>query len=174
MPNNQKTVTTARAVLMVYFIFILFFLFFAFNRSHWAGESDYRYSFHIYHIPLWLPSQLSIRWLISVGNVLAFAPFGALLPMAFPKTFGRFWTAVPAFLLGIGTLEALQTLTKRGSFDLEDILVNTLGFIFGFISWKLSRRVKNPLMGIVIFGFLACFLTFLAILMAEPLNNLLF
>ena len=62
----------------------------------------------------------------------------------------------------------MQMLTRLGSFDMEDILVNTWGFSLGFYAVRLSR--ERPVA-------LACWLaalTVLSILAAELLNSVFF
>ena len=74
-----------------------------------------------------------------VGNVVMFVPAGWLLPRIF-KAMRKF----PAFLLTslCGTLfvEALQLLTLLGSFDVDDIILNLIGMVIGFIIWKCHNK----------------------------------
>ena len=65
------------------------------------------------------------------GNVLIFMPFGFFLPMAsrFRSIFATiFWS----FMLSLA-VEMFQFITKVGSFDVDDLLLNTLGGIIGHI-----------------------------------------
>ena len=75
------------------------------------------------------------------GNVLLFIPFGAILPVLHRK-FRRF----PATLcLGVFlslAFETIQYVTRRGSCDIDDVLLNTLGCAAGYLLfWFLRSRM---------------------------------
>lgn len=131
-----------RILLMVYTLLILFFMFVCFGRSPESGT--YHYSFDITSIPLWIPDDFSIyairSWIFALGNLIAFIPFGVLLPINSNNRNNLFIKSFLIFLMSITVLESLQMLSFLGSFDMEDILVNTLGFLIGYISWKISRK----------------------------------
>lgn len=69
------------------------------------------------------------------GNIVPFAPFGFLLPLVFEKADSY----AKVFLVGLGFIlfaEAFQFLTRLGSFDVDDILLNMLGISLGyFLFW---------------------------------------
>ena len=71
-----------------------------------------------------------------VGNIVMFVPYGALLAAAFRKLK---WWAVD--LIGLGTtllIELVQPFLYR-SFDIDDIIANTLGTVIGCLAAKLIR-----------------------------------
>lgn len=74
-----------------------------------------------------------------VGNVVMFMPAGWLLPRIF-KPLGKF----PIFLLtclgGILLVETLQLVTLLGSFDVDDLILNLIGIITGFVIWKCQTK----------------------------------
>ncbi len=73
---------------------------------------------------------LSSSWLINiVGNVGVFVPFGIGLLVLCN---GRLRLALPLFLLGVLVLELLQLVLRRGSFDVDDFMLNTAGFLLGY------------------------------------------
>lgn len=77
------------------------------------------------------------------GNVIMFMPYGFCTPRLFER-FRRFGMFV---LLSLGILlsvETIQVLTLRGSFDIDDIILNMLGAIIGFFPIK-SRSVKQTM-----------------------------
>ena len=64
--------------------------------------------------------------------------------------------------------------TRRGSFDVEDILVNTLGFCIGFSAWRVSARAgRLPARGLL-FVLVVCGMAFAALCAAEVFNTLVF
>ena len=60
------------------------------------------------------------------GNIVGFAPFAFFLPFYSKKAqkAGGFLLIMLGIILG---LEAVQLLTRRGSFDIDDLLLNLLG-----------------------------------------------
>ncbi|AZK48545.1 VanZ family protein [Paenibacillus lentus] len=77
-------------------------------------------------------NQWSLQeWQLIIFNMLMFAPLGFLLPLL-NKTTRRF---VPVLLLSLLItlgIECIQMLSRRGIFELDDILHNTLGSMAGF------------------------------------------
>ncbi|MBO1511939.1 VanZ family protein [Metabacillus bambusae] len=67
-----------------------------------------------------------------VGNVLAFVPFGFLLPLLVSRL-GSFirmvWGTVAFSLL----VEIAQLIFRVGAFDVDDLLLNTIGGVIGFL-----------------------------------------
>lgn len=81
-------------------------------------------------------------WAINIiGNVAVFAPFGLLIPIAYKK-FMHLGSFLTLFILGITTLELLQFVTRMGSLDVDDIILNTVGALIGFIVIKVFLRFR--------------------------------
>lgn len=71
-------------------------------------------------------------WMINLfGNVIAFIPFGFLIPLLFPF-FARWIRIASLFIVGLLVVETIQFVCKVGSFDVDDILLNVLGGLLGF------------------------------------------
>lgn len=67
-----------------------------------------------------------------VGNVVMFIPAGWLLPRIF-KGMRKFLVFLLSCLLGILFVEILQLVTLLGSFDVDDIILNLIGMVTGFL-----------------------------------------
>lgn len=90
----------------------------------------------------------------TVGNILIFVPLGVLLPILSKKysTFSKVF--VSGFKITF-TIEILQFFLQIGQFDIDDIILNTLGTIIGysfirlliitpiFTKWKFAKRMIN-------------------------------
>ena len=87
------------------------------------------------------------------GNILAFVPFGLLIvPIAgfYIKSesgiWGRFFRAVlMTFNLSL-TIEIIQLISRVGSFDVDDLILNTLGGVIGagiYVLYSLVERKKS-------------------------------
>ena len=73
------------------------------------------------------------------GNVAMFVPLGYLLPAASEKKPTFFRTVLSAAGLIIA-VEVLQLFTLLGSCDVDDLILNMVGVVLGFLLWKLRRK----------------------------------
>ncbi|MDH6368778.1 glycopeptide antibiotics resistance protein [Paenibacillus sp. PastF-3] len=123
---------------ILYTLLILYFLFFAFNRvAHQYSEYGYTFMWIPEGVPLLFPnlSDLSFSWIYDLGNVVAFIPFGILIPLLYPSSFKKF---ILMFIISIFVLETLQSLTFLGTFDVSDIISNTLGATIGYCAYRIG------------------------------------
>jgi glycopeptide antibiotics resistance protein len=67
-----------------------------------------------------------------MGNIIPFMPFGFLLPIAYSK-FNSFFKLFITGILSILFIEFFQLFTKVGSFDVDDILLNLVGIMCGYV-----------------------------------------
>lgn len=70
-------------------------------------------------------------WRNIILNVCMFVPLGLLLPMMI-KYFRSFWKTYLAGFLFTLCIEGIQLLGRRGIFELDDILHNTVGMMIGY------------------------------------------
>lgn len=82
-------------------------------------------------------------------NILLFLPLGILLfilAKPFRNPFVSFLTGAAASL----AIETMQALTRRGSFEVDDLLTNTLGMMIGYCACRLPlllyQRCKSDRM----------------------------
>ncbi|WP_244163211.1 VanZ family protein [Paenibacillus pectinilyticus] len=73
------------------------------------------------------------------GNIVLFIPIGLLLPVL-NRTFLRPILLIITTLGIIFIIEFLQMVTKVGSFDVDDIILNTCGACVGLFLTKLTLR----------------------------------
>lgn len=73
------------------------------------------------------------------GNVVMFIPLGFYLPYL-GKGLRAFWKTMPAALVLIVAVEAVQYFTLLGACDVDDLILNLAGVIIGYISWKILRQ----------------------------------
>ena len=73
-----------------------------------------------------------------IGNVIGFLPFGFILPLLFSEV--RRLSTV--FLLSLEfslLVECLQLITRVGSFDVDDLILNTFGGLLGGILFFMGK-----------------------------------
>ena len=138
--NIFKLPLTARLViLLVYLIILSYFLFFAggFGRT---GESA---AFSVNLLPFTeiircfkYYDSLPKGFFLSnfVGNIIAFIPFGFLFAslLLYKKRFTCLLTVLVSALLS-AMVEIIQFVTRTGSCDIDDVILNTLGGTIGYI-----------------------------------------
>lgn len=141
--STQKKRRRAVAILLFlfYFVVLFYFLFFSESMGRTFSERTYHYNlvpfreikrFVTYYKVLGIDAVL----LNIAGNIAAFVPFGIFLPI-FSKRCRHFWyTALYSLELSL-FVELLQLLTKVGSFDVDDLLLNTIGGMTGYVIYRL-------------------------------------
>ncbi|MEQ7052863.1 VanZ family protein [Paenibacillaceae sp. P-4] len=143
MTKQQRKIMLG--ITICYTFLILYFIFLAFGR---VGTIDQKDGYTFILIPdsfFRLPSvsdllHPTLMDLVGFGNIAAFIPFGILIPLLYRTGFIRF---IALFILSILVIETIQALTLLGSFDINDVIENSLGAAIGFWAYKLGFRTNN-------------------------------
>lgn len=77
-----------------------------------------------------------------LANLIAFMPLGFLLPISYPR-FNSFYRAFIISLISILLIEVFQLITLIGFFDVDDISLNLLGAIIGYVIYKIFMRISQ-------------------------------
>lgn len=77
----------------------------------------------------------------TLGNILIFIPLGFFLPILFNK-YKSFSKVCIASLLLTCIIEVLQLFLQIGQFDIDDIILNTIGGIAGYLIIKLLMKAS--------------------------------
>ena len=75
------------------------------------------------------------------GNLLLLLPMAVYLPY-FIKVLRNFWKDELAVFVIDLLIEIIEYITARGSFDVDDVILNMLGAIIGYGIWKLKPVQK--------------------------------
>lgn len=148
--KEKKFRALGKVLFVLYIIFLIYFLCFAEWYGRVGTATEYRYNLELFKEikRFWeYREELGVFAVMTnlFGNILIFVPYGFFVAMASER--GRFWKSIIySFGLCLG-VEIFQLLTKVGSFDVDDILLNTIGgflgyLVFSFVRWK-ARRKKN-------------------------------
>ncbi|WP_428912183.1 VanZ family protein [Niallia sp. Krafla_26] len=70
-----------------------------------------------------------------VGNFILFLPMGIYLPLYIRKINKVSVFSISMILL-LFIIEVMQVFTRKGSFDIDDFILNMLGALIGFGIWK--------------------------------------
>ena len=137
---------------VIYILLLIYFLFFSEEYGRVAAEERiYRYNlipfveirrFWIYR------EQLGVFAVITnlLGNVIGFIPYGFILPVIARKCRSGFFIILSGF--GISLLvETIQLITKVGCFDVDDLMLNTLGAALGYLAFAVCNYLRRKCYG---------------------------
>lgn len=131
----------AAIITIAYTLILFYWMFVGFGRSN-RINMGYNYNvipFHTLKMYMNYADHFNLRtWFINVvGNVAVFVPFGIAVPYLLGMRLIRFTLS---FIAALFVIEFLQLVLRRGSFDIDDVLLNTIGAIIGyFIYWTLTK-----------------------------------
>lgn len=146
LKNRKKFRIIGKILFVLYIIFIIYFLIF----SDWYGRTG---TMEEYHYNLVLFREIKRFWnyreevgLFAMftnlfGNVIIFIPFGFFMPMA-SKYRSIFSAVFYSFGLSL-CVETFQLITKVGSFDVDDLLLNTVGGLVGYIIFVMGEALRR-------------------------------
>lgn len=147
--STKKWVRRAGVVLFViYVLLLIYFLFFSEEYGR-VAELDREYQYNL--IPFveirrfWIyREQLGVFAVFTnlIGNVVGFVPFGLLLPVIFRNFRQCSRIVLSGFALSL-TVETIQLITKVGSFDVDDLMLNTLGAFLGYFIFYICDLIRR-------------------------------
>ena len=76
-----------------------------------------------------------------IGNALMFLPMGIYLPYYIRKI-NKVSVFSFSMVILLFIIEVAQLVTRRGSFDVDDFILNMLGALIGFSIWKMNSIQK--------------------------------
>lgn len=132
----------------IYVAGLIYFLFFA--ESYGRGMEGAVYDYNIYplreirrYLIWWRVLGIRTVLLNLAGNVAGFVPFGALLPIVV-RDVRKAWKVVMLSFEISALIEIAQLLFQVGCFDIDDIILNTLGGLIGYlVFWVCSRWYRR-------------------------------
>ena len=133
-----------RVQLVLYLACLIYFMFFSESYGRTEVHTEYRYNLVLFQEIrrflrhrdiLGLPAVL----INIVGNVVVFIPYGLGLPLLFERLQSFFRVVILSF--GTSLLaETMQLILRVGCFDVDDLLLNTVGGCIGYFVYLLFRR----------------------------------
>ena len=73
----------------------------------------------------------TVEWRTSILNIIMFIPLGFITPLILEKAKKWYVSYFIGFLFTL-FIETIQFITNRGSFDIDDLINNTLGYMIGY------------------------------------------
>lgn len=132
---------------IMYLVLLVYFMFFAESLGRTTHTQDeYAYNltlfkeirrFYIYRKQLGMEAFL----LNIFGNVIGFIPCGFFLPIVSRRSRKWYNTFLISFCLSL-CIETTQLIFKVGSFDVDDLFLNTLGGVAGFFLYRIVQKIR--------------------------------
>ena len=144
--SRKRVRAIGKILFIVYLGFIIWFLIF----SEWYGRTG---EMQEYHYNLVLFKEIKRFWNYReqlgafatvtnlFGNVLIFLPFGFFMPMASKH---RSFLSTSFYSLALSLIvEISQLFMKVGCFDVDDLLLNTIGGMLGYIVFSICNVTRR-------------------------------
>lgn len=149
MKNEYKKVLRicSRIMFGVYIIGLAYFLFFAESTGRTFEDRTYHYNLDLFReISRFIIHRKTLGfWAVClnlVGNVVAFLPFGFFLPILHHKCRSFLYTVFFSFEFSL-IVETIQLISKVGSFDVDDLLLNSIGGAIGWLIFFWMNRMRR-------------------------------
>lgn len=133
----------SRICFFLYLSALFYFLFLAEGYGRNIIVPGYRYNFIPFKeiMRFWIYREQLGTYAVMVnlfGNVAAFFPFGFILPIIGKQKRSLWKVTVLGFLLSL-TVELLQLISRVGSCDVDDLILNTLGAFLGYLAFAVCH-----------------------------------
>ena len=80
------------------------------------------------------------------GNVIGFIPYGFILPVIAHKCRNGLFIVASGFSLSL-LVETVQLIAKVGCFDVDDLILNTLGAAIGYMLFAVCNYLRRKRYG---------------------------
>lgn len=152
---QKKEAKIIRAVGIMLFIIYLagmvYFLFFAEGLGRMSHSREYSYNLKPFkEIGRFIKYRKELGLMAVtmnlLGNIICFVPYGLFLPVINKKTRNGFKIALLSLDFSL-IVEILQLIFKVGSFDVDDLILNTIGGVTGFIIFYYANELRRKYYG---------------------------
>lgn len=152
MKPRDKTIIilVSRMLFALYIIMLAYFLFFSDEFGRTISSEEYRYNLTLFkEVKRFINYRAEVglkSFVINIfGNILAFAPFGFVLPIISQSSRKLIHITILSLEFSL-TVELIQLIFRVGVFDIDDVFMNTLGGFIGgvcfLICYKIYRTIK--------------------------------
>ena len=141
--NKKRIIMIGWIVFYIYILLLSYFLFF--SERYGRDLVTQQYNLQLFkEIKRFIKYREQIGWegfIVNIfGNVIAFMPYGFLLPLL-NRAYRKFYIIAILSIIFSLLIEAAQLLLKVGVFDVDDILMNSLGGILGYLVFLISHSI---------------------------------
>lgn len=132
---------------VAYLVLLFYFLFFSEGFGRMQGADEYHYNLVLFREIRRFTKYRHIvgnrAFLLNVfGNLIAFMPLGFFIPALSRKSKNGFAVVLNCFLVSL-LVEVIQLVFKLGCFDVDDLLLNTLGGLLGYMIYWICDKITD-------------------------------
>lgn len=147
--SNKFIMSVSRLLFVLYLILLAYFLFFSEHYGRTISSGEYRYNLTLFkEVRRFIEYRNRIGsegFIVNIfGNILAFAPFGFVLPVISPDNRKLLNITLLSLEFSL-TIELLQLIFRVGIFDVDDLLMNTLGGFIGGLCFLFARKMLRAI-----------------------------
>lgn len=145
--KDKKLNLWMRIFFVIYVISMLYFLFFADAMGRMSSDTMVGYNTKLFkeihrYLINWRQIGFSIAFLNIGGNIIGFLPLGFLLPFVNAKNRTFFRTLFICIYVTM-TVEVIQLIFHVGCFDVDDMFLNTVGGICGYVIFMIGSMLRR-------------------------------
>jgi glycopeptide antibiotics resistance protein len=155
MNRKTKTRLIVRIALTVYFLLLLKLILFKNVDYLFFGNYSKYYGLHSLRLSWGRANFIPFRTLYYYfslqekfetglenigGNIVLFIPYGFLLPVAFSSC-ARFNRSLLVIVFSSLFFETCQLFLAYGNFDVDDIILNTIGGLIGYLLFRWVYKI---------------------------------
>ena len=108
------------------------------NLNYLPGDTILRF----YRLLRYYPGYRHAAIVNLFGNIGMFIPLGFCLPWVFARLRG-WWKTLLTSALIIICVELTQLVTLLGHCDVDDLILNLIGVLIGYVLWAVTLRKKE-------------------------------
>jgi len=141
--NNRLLRFFCAGLFLIYLAFLLYFALASEDFGRVDHTADYRYNLQLFQeiYRFWHYRQtVGLSWatINLLGNVVCFVPYGFFVPILRKKKTNFLMTGIYSFVASLA-VEVVQLILKIGVFDVDDLFLNTIGGLIGYLFYCLMR-----------------------------------
>lgn len=142
--NLRRLKFFSRSLFIIYLIITLYLMLFSEGMGRTTVSEEYRFNLVLFkEIIRFIKYSDSLGfWAVMInvlGNIICFIPFGFFLPIYYIKLRSLLLVVILAFCFSL-IIEVIQLLLKVGCFDVDDLLLNTIGGLLGYLIFIIYQK----------------------------------
>jgi len=145
---SSKIVTILLYLLLtIYLLLMCYLLFFGYYRQGIRVEDYNLTPFETINMYIVYMDYFSFHiWFINLfGNIIAFMPLGFLLPLLSDRWKGAIRITILSFFVSLSA-ETIQLTFHVGRFDVDDMILNTIGGLLGYIMLQILQAFASVML----------------------------
>ena len=152
MQNERKSILFKRTIFFIYLLIVIKLIIFKYPYEQLKAIADswekgvILEGLDTANFTLFKTIRMYIKYSYKlnsfenlIGNIVVFVPYGFLFPCVLKKVSNVFVMLFNAFLFVTG-IEIFQLFSAFGAFDVDDILLNCVGAVIGYLLYLILRR----------------------------------